>query len=295
MRRWTTILIVLAVLSLPVLLLLGVPEESRSPGGPHVVLIELSGLIADTSGSIRPQETTEFLRKAQDDPNAQAVVIRIDSGGGSPAASQEIYEEIRRTSEKGKPVVISMGDAAASGGYYIAAAGDLIFANPATVTASIGVITQFVVVEELLERWGVVPYTLTTGEHKAFGNNFVSPTEANLALWEDVLDDLLDQFVSDVARGRGLDKEAVLAVADGRVMTGRQALEHGLVDQLGGLQDAIVAAGQLAGIEGYPKVVPLRRKETWQERLLGIAIPDWSPAAIAELFGIKPDRYTLRW
>lgn len=295
MRRWTTILIIVAVLSLPLLFIFAEPETGTISRGPHVALIELTGLIADSSGTIRPKQTIQFLRKAQSDSNAKAVVVRIDSGGGSPAASQEIYDEIRRTSELGKPVVVSMGDTAASGGYYIAAAGDVVFANPATVTASIGVITQYQVIEDLLREWGIVTHTFTTGQHKAFPSNFVHPTAANLALWDELLEDLLDQFVTDVAQGRGMDPADVRAVADGRVMTGRQAFQYGLVDQLGGLEDAIAMAGELAGIEGRPNVVTLRREETWQERLLRIAVPDWSPEAIAELFGVKPWGYTIRW
>lgn len=294
MRRWTTILIILAVLSLPVLLLFGEPATRSTSRTPHVALIDLTGTIADSFGTIRPRETIGFLRTAQQEPNTRAVVVRINSGGGSPAASQEIYNEIRRTSELGKPVVVSMGDTAASGGYYIAAAGDVIVANPATVTASIGVIMQFQVVEDLLEEYGVVTHTLTTGQHKASANPFVHPTAANVELLQNLLNDTLEQFIADVANGRGMDPDDVRAIADGRIMTGRQAFEYGLVDQLGGLEEAIAVAGELAGISGRPHVVTLRRERTWQERLLSIVIPDWSPQAIAEMFGITPWGYTVR-
>lgn len=296
MRRWTSVLIIIAILSLPVLFFVGDFEQTPGPSvGPHVALIELDGIIADTVGTIRPKQTVSYLRRAQDDPMTRAVVIRIDSGGGSPAASQEIYDEIRRTSDSGKPVIISMGDTAASGGYYIAAAGDYILANPATVTASIGVITQYQVYEELLENWGIATHTYTTGQHKAFPNPFEEPTEANVQLWRQLMDDLLDQFVTDVAEGRNLPKEDVHAVADGRVMTGRQALEHGLVDQLGGLEDAIAVAGRMAGIEGRPRVVTLRKEQTWQERLLDWPLIDWSFDKVAERFGIRPEGYRITW
>lgn len=294
MRRWTTVLIIVAILSLPVLLFLGEPTTLTSSRAPHVALIELTGMIADSSGTIRPRPTVELLRRARQDPNTRAIVVRIDSGGGSASASQEIYNEIRRTSELGIPVVVSMGDTAASGGYYIASAGDVIVANPATVTASIGVIMQYQVVENLLENYGIVTHTLTTGQHKASPNPFMHPTEANLDLLRELMDDMLDQFVTDVANGRGMDPADVRAIADGRIMTGRQAFEYGLVDQLGGLEEAIAVAGELANIKGRPNVVPLRRQLTWQERLFRIAIPDWSPQAIADMFGITPWGYSFR-
>lgn len=294
MRRWTTILIIVAILSLPVLLFLGEPTTLTSSRAPYIALIELTGTIADSSGTIRPRPTVELFRRAQQDPNTRAVVVRIDSGGGSAPASQEIYNEIRRTSELGIPVVVSMGDTAASGGYYIASAGDVIVANPATVTASIGVIMQYQVIENLLEDYGIITHTLTTGQHKASPNPFMHPTEANLDLLRELMDDMLDQFVTDVANGRGMDPADVRAIADGRIMTGRQAFEYGLVDQLGGLEEAIAVAGELANIKGRPHVVPLRRELTWQERLFRIAIPDWSPQAVAEMFGITPWGYSFR-
>lgn len=299
MRRWTTIVIVLAVLSLPLLWLFGdrsgstVDVRTRS-AGPHVAVIELTGTISETAGSIRSGETVDLLRRAQDDPNARAVVVRIDSGGGSVGASQEIYRELRRTSEMGKPVVVSMGDTAASGGYYIASAGDLVFANPGTITASIGVIFQFQVVEDLLEQWNIDIYTLTSGEHKAIGNPLDKPSDEALALIRTLIDDMLDQFVTDVARGRNLDPDKVRAIADGRIMTGRQAYEYGLVDELGGLEEALRAAADMVGIEGRPRVVTLKREVPLRERLFRIAVPDWSPEAVLEALGFTPWGYRVR-
>lgn len=298
MRRWTTLIIVLAVLSLPFLLLFGDrggPTRVRTGGaGPHVAVVELTGTISESSGSIRSKETVELLRRAQQDPNARAVVVRIDSGGGSVGASQEIYRELRRTSEMGKPVVVSMGDTAASGGYYIASAGDLVFANPGTVTASIGVIFQFPVVEDLLQQWGVTGYTLTSGEHKAVGNPLEHPSEEALALIRTLIDDMLDQFVNDVAAGRKLDPEKVRAIADGRIMTGRQAYEYGLVDELGGLEEALRAAAEMVGIPGRPRVVTLKREVPLRERLFRLAVPDWSPDAVLEALGLTPWGYRVR-
>lgn len=299
MQRWTKLLIVLAVLSLPFLWIFGdrsrtaVDVGSRS-GGPHVAVIELTGTISESAGSIRSRETVDLLRRAQQDPNARAVVVRIDSGGGSVGASQEIYRELRRTSEMGKPVVVSMGDTAASGGYYIAAAADRVFANPGTITASIGVIFQFQVLEDLLEQWGISIYTLTSGQHKAVGNPLDQPTEEALELVRVLIDDMLDQFVNDVAKGRGLEPDHVRAIADGRIMTGRQAHEYGLVDELGGLEEALRAAADMVGIEGRPRVVTLKREVPLRERLFRLAVPDWSPDAVLEALGVSPWGYRVR-
>lgn len=298
MRRWTTFVIIVAVVSIPLLVLFG---ERRSTNvetvrsGPRVAIIKLSGTISDSAGSIRSEETINLLRKAQRDPSVGAVVVRINSGGGSVGASQEIYDEVRRTSKLGKPVVVSMGDVAASGGYYIASAGDVVFANPGTMTGSIGVIFQFQVVEDLLDQIGVVSYTLTSGEHKAAGNPLEHPSEPALELLHTMIDDTLEQFIGAVADGRNMDVEQVRAIADGRVMTGRQAFEYGLVDQLGGLEEALLAAGELVGIEGRPSTVTLQRDIPWQERILRLAVPDWSPEAVAKMFGITPWGYDLRY
>lgn len=296
MRRWTTMIIVVAVLSLPILLWSGRRPTAPVPsGGPRVAVIPLSGTISDSGGTIRPGETVELLRKAQNDPRVRAVVVRINSGGGSVGASQEIYNEVRRTSDMGKPVVISMGDVAASGGYYIAAGGDVVFANPGTMTGSIGVIMQFQVIEDLLDDWGVVSYTLTTGEHKAVGNPLEHPSDAAVELVHTMLDDTLEQFIEAVATGRNMDAADVRAIADGRIMTGRQALEYGLVDELGGLEEALRKAGSMAGIEGRPPTVTLQRDIPFSERILRLAVPDWSPEAIGEWLGITPWRYNVRY
>src|SRR5690625_394493 len=295
MRRWTTVIIVLAVLSLPFLLFSGERRtQSAVVRGPSVAVIELSGTISDSGGNIQSQETNELLRRAQQNPDVRAVVVRINSGGGSVGASQEIYHEIRRTSDMGKPVVVSMADTAASGGYYIAAAGDRVFANPGTMTGSIGVIFQFQVVQDLLEDWGISSYTLTSGEHKAVGNPLEHPSEAAVDLLHTMIEDILEQFIADVARGRNLDPEDVRAIADGRIMTGRQAFELGLVDELGGLEDALLVAAEMVGIEGRPRVVTLRREVPWQERLFPFPISTWSPEKVAAFFGITPWGYHVR-
>jgi protease-4 len=154
-----------------------------------------------------------------------------------------------------KPIVVSMGEMAASGGYYISAPTSEIFANPDTLTGSIGVISQFIHVGDLLEEYGVEVTTVKSGSFKDQGSLFRSMTEDEIANWQEIIDEAYDGFVQVVADGREMPVDAVKALADGRVYTGRQALELALVDQLGNLPDAIRRAAELGGIEGEPRTV----------------------------------------
>lgn len=194
------------------------------------------------------------IRRAQDDPTIRAVVLRIDSPGGDAVASDEIYHAIRQLD---KPVVVSMGSLAASGGYYVAVAADYIYAVPTTLTASIGVISEFIVAEELLDELGVQVVVIEAGEVKDFGGFYRQMTEEERAYWQGIINEAHDRFVQVVAEGRGLDEEDVRAIADGRVVTGRQAVELGLVDAVGYFDDAVAKAAELAGISGEPRVVEL--------------------------------------
>ncbi|MBO8141361.1 MAG: signal peptide peptidase SppA [Firmicutes bacterium] len=276
MRRFLTILAILAAIFLLPLWLFS--SGDRGPAGPRVALIDIAGVIAaDPPGSLAAagataaREVVEHLRAAQEDPRVVAVIVRINSGGGSPAAAQEIYQAIRRTSAQGKPVVASLGDTAASAAYYVAAAADRIVANPGTVTGSIGVIMEVYVINDLLERLGISPEVVTSGPYKDIGSPLRPVTPDERALLQQLVADVLDQFVEDVASGRRMDADAVRALADGRIFSGRQALELGLVDELGGLEDAVTIAGELAGLDERPAVVPFRRERSLYERLLSLA------------------------
>lgn len=154
-----------------------------------------------------------------------------------------------------KPVVVSMGSVAASGGYYISAPANRIFANPGTITGSIGVIMEFTNVIALMDKVGLKTNVIKSGDHKDIGSSVRDMTESEKALLQSLIDDVHDQFVTAVSEGRHLEKEQVLLLADGRIFTGRQAQEKGLVDELGGLQAAIRYAGELVGIEGTPDVL----------------------------------------
>lgn len=243
---------------------IGLVVGEGSSGGRYVALINFYGPISDTEGGKLfgergPRDFIKELEAARRDKQAAAVVIRINSPGGSAAASQELYEAIRRVREE-KPVLCSMGDVAASGGYYMAAACDKIYASPATVTGSIGVVSQFLNLRELLDKIGVQDATITSGKFKDAGSPFRALRPEERQLFEAMIQDIYQQFVDDVVAGRKeatggkLTREALLKVADGRVLTGRQAKQQLLIDELGGLRETIEAAGKQGGIEGTPTV-----------------------------------------
>lgn len=230
----------------------------------HVALINFYGEISDTEGGklFGARGSRDFiadLDAARVDKSVKAVVLRINSPGGSAAASQELYQAIRRLRAE-KPVVCSMGDAAASGGYYMAAACTKIYANPATLTGSIGVISQFMNAESLLKKLGIQGNTFKSGKFKDAGSPFRQLRPDERQLFQAMIGDIYQKFVSDVVDGRKaatkgkLTRAELLKIADGRVLTGRQAKQKLLIDELGGLYEAVAEAGKLGGIQGKPKV-----------------------------------------
>lgn len=226
--------------------------------GDRVAIVEVHGVIENSSDVVRQ------LRKYAKDSSVPVVVLHINSPGGGAAASQEIYEEVNKLREKGKKVVASMGSVAASGGYYVACAADTIVANPATLTGSIGVIFQFPVAEELFKKIGLKFEVVKRGEIKDIGSMNRSMTKRERESLQSVVDDTYDQFVDVVAESREMEREKVVKIADGSIFTGRQARELGLVDKLGNLQDAIGIAGEMVGMEEYPKTIKERkRKISW--------------------------------
>ena len=226
--------------------------------GDRVAIVEVHGVIENSSDVVRQ------LRKYAKDSSVPVVVLHINSPGGGAAASQEIYEEVNKLREKGKKVVASMGSVAASGGYYVACAADTIVANPATLTGSIGVIFQFPVAEELFKKIGLKFEVVKRGEIKDIGSMNRSMTKRERKSLQSVVDDTYDQFVDVVAESREMEREEVVKIADGSIFTGRQARELGLVDKLGNLQDAIGIAGEMVGMEEYPKTIKERkRKISW--------------------------------
>ena len=266
MERKRTVWTALALLGLLVVAVIGVSLlismtlESGWLGGEKVGVIRIEGVITDS------RETIEELRRFRDNPSIKAVVLRIDSPGGGVVPSQEIHAELLKARKDGRlKVVASMGNLAASGGYYIAAATDKIVANPGTLTGSIGVIMELANVQGLLEKVGVQSVVIKSGRYKDLASPFRAMSAEDRALLQSVLDDVHDQFIRAVATGRALKVEQVRDLADGRIFTGRQARTAKLVDELGDLQDAIKLAARLVGIEGEPRVVEPRRRFSFRD------------------------------
>jgi protease-4 len=223
--------------------------------GSGVGLVELKGVIIDSQDIVKQ---LNYLRKSD---NVKAVVLRIDSPGGVVGPSQEIYAEVKKLAAH-KKVVVSMGSIAASGGYYVASAASTIFANPGTITGSIGVLMKFANLEGLMGKIGMKSFTLKTGKFKDVGSPARTMTEQEKAMLQAVIDDTHSQFVRAVAEGRKLPEAEIRKIADGRIFTGEQAKALKLVDRIGTMQDAIEEAGKLSGIQGEPELIrPPRKKK----------------------------------
>jgi len=226
--------------------------------GEKIGLVEIKGVITSSENAVRQ------IKSYREDGSIRALLLRIDSPGGGVAASQEIYEEVRKTKESGKPVVVSMGAMAASGGYYIACGASRIVANRGTLTGSIGVISEFLQLSDALEKLGVTVNTIKAGALKDAGSPTRKMTSADRTYFQNLMDEVHEQFIGVVAAERGIDPDSIRALADGSVMTGERALSRGLVDTIGTYEDAILIAGELAGIEGEPSVVKERvRRSIW--------------------------------
>ncbi|MBF0204263.1 MAG: signal peptide peptidase SppA [Desulfamplus sp.] len=217
-------------------------------GDANVGIIEMTGPIMSS------KETIENIKKFREKSSIKAIVIRIDSPGGSVGPSQEIYREIIKT-KKVKKVVASMGSVAASGGYYAAASCDGIVANPGTITGSIGVIMEYANFQEIVQKIGLVPVVIKSGEFKDMGSPLRDIKDNERKLLQNVVNEIHMQFVRDAAQGRNIDIETMTKLADGRIYTGESALSLNLVDRLGNLDDAVGWAGELAGIKGKIKTV----------------------------------------
>ncbi|RJP23519.1 MAG: signal peptide peptidase SppA [Candidatus Abyssobacteria bacterium SURF_5] len=239
--------------------------------GESVALLEVEGPIFDG------EETLTQLKEYIENPAAKAIVVRVNSPGGAVAPSQEIYEGLKRAKAQGKKVVVSMGSVAASGGYYIACAADEIYANPGTITGSIGVIAEFPNIQGLMEKIGIKFDIIKTGQFKDTGSVFRSMTPEEEDLIQKMLMDVYDQFVEAVAEGRNMPVEQVRQYADGRVFSGRQALEYGFVDALGTQYDAVMRAASLAGIEGEPQIIRKHKRRfpfgEFVENMLQLYLP----------------------
>lgn len=233
------------------------PAAFSLTGDSKVALIDVAGLISSTgsAGVLTKKESpvarfAESLRRAADDSKVKALIVRINSPGGTVTASDIMYRELEHFKETtGRPVVVLLGDIAASGGYYLACAGDEIIAHPTTITGSIGVIIQTMNFSEGMRRIGIRAETITSGPNKAAGSPFEPMSAEHRALLQGLVNEFYGQFVGVVETGRDhLDGDDLDWITDGRVVTGRRAAEIGLVDAVGDLRDAFRIAKERAGL-----------------------------------------------
>lgn len=225
-------------------------------GGSNLIaIIELNGMI------LTPEKFIEEFQKFAKRRDIRGIVLRINSPGGDVAASQEIYSAVKRVRDSGKPVVASIGSAGASGAYLVALGANKIVANPGSITGSIGVIIDFPVVVNLMKKIGVEMKVVKSGEYKDVGSPFKQLEESDRAHLKNVVDDLQSQFVDVVVNERHLPKNNLVEIADGRIFTGSQAVQLGLIDTLGTLEDAITLTGRLAGMTQKPETVISKKKK----------------------------------
>jgi protease-4 len=235
----------------------------------RVAIVMIEGVIADSDGFSAGRAKILSAFKEAERRESRAVVLRVNSPGGSVAACQEIFAGASRLKEKGIKVVASMGDVAASGGVYVAMAADEIFANPGTVTGSIGVIIRSNNLSHLYDKVGVSPKVIKSGPHKDMLATYRSFSKDEEELLQNVINDTHSQFVDAVASSRRKPASEISLIADGRILTGRQALELGLIDALGDLDSAVKRAASLAGIKGKPQVVCIQQRKSLMQRILG--------------------------
>jgi len=279
---------------------LGLVTVSTSSGaetglfrGDAVAVIRLEGTIVsgrepDTflsaTGNAYSESIIERLERADSDPYVKAIILRVNSPGGGIVGSDEIYQALLKIE---KPVVVSMGDMAASGGYYVSCAADEIWANPVTLTGSIGVISTVPNFEELLDKLGIEMFVFKSGSMKDELSPYREPTEEEIEHWQGITDEAYEGFLNIVAQHRELELDRAREIADGRVYTGEQALGLGLVDRLGNLPEAIDRAAELGGIEGEPRLIEYQRTPTLMEMLVGGLSPLPPSVSLDDLLGIE--------
>ncbi len=233
-----------------------------------IMVRERIGLISVEGPILSSKDTIDELKAFRKDKSIKAIVLRVDSPGGAVAPSQEIYEEIKKT-VKEKPVVVSMGAIAASGGYYISAPASKIVANPGTLTGSIGVIMEIPNIKGLMDKIGIKREVIKSGRYKDLASVFKDMEPEQRKILQAVLDEVHEQFIKAVAEGRGLPADRVRQIADGRIFTGSQAFQNRLVDELGNIEDAIDIAKGLAEIKGEPEVVTKKERLSFIDLLKG--------------------------
>lgn len=255
-------------------------------GGSQIAVVYLEGAISGTSG-VTPEKFYKDFNAAVENPSIGAIVIRVESPGGTVAASQEMAEYVKRAE---KPVVVSVGDLCASGGYMVASQADRIVAMPGSSVGSIGVIMTLPNVQEALGKLGIEMQVITSGENKDTGSMFRPLREDEVDLFRGELEDIYAQFIEMVAEGRGMTEDDVREIATGRTYLGDRALDLGLVDEIGTLQDAGQVAADLAGIEGDWSFRPYRQSPDLFSALIGSGLF----SSLAPLQGIENPTPQLR-
>ena len=251
----------------------------------RIGIVDITGLISDS------QYIVNQVKKFRKDKRIRGIILRIDSPGGAVGPSQEIYNEVLKTRESGKTIYASMGALAASGGYYIASAAERIFANPGTLTGSIGVIMVFSNAQGLMEKIGLQPEIVKAGEYKDIGSPARAMTQKERNLLKSVVTDVHQQFIEAVANGRNISVAEVTKIADGRILTGRQAYSLNLVDQMGGLQVSIDQIAHKVGIIGSPKII----KETPRVGFLDWVLKSTLNQSLINRSSIPSLQYTLHF
>ncbi len=241
-----TLLVIVIIILL--VFLFSVARAFFGRGAERLAVVEIEGVISES------RQTMDDIIRFKEDPSIRGVILRINSPGGSVGPTQEIYREVIKLKEK-KKVFVSMGSVCASGGYYIAAAGDKVYANPSTITGSIGVIMQSVILDELLKKIGVKSNTIKAGELKDAGSPFREMTPQERAYLDSVVKNIHEQFIKDAAAGRKIDVEKMKGMADGRIYTGLQAKELALIDEIGNFYDTAEELRKALNIKGKPELV----------------------------------------
>jgi len=239
---------------------------SPASGG-KIGVVEIEGAITDM------KEAMEDVVKFKEDDSIKGVILRINSPGGAVGPTQEIYSEIKKL-KKSKKVYVSMGSVCASGGYYLAVTGEKVYASPSTITGSIGVIMEQAVVEDLMKKIGIESNTIKSGPLKDTGSPFRKMREDEKKYLQSLIDSIYEQFVNDVAEGRKMPVDQVKQLADGRIYTGLQAKDTGLIDNIGTFYDVVDEMQKDLGIKGKPSLVYGKRPFSFLRWLLSSAIQD---------------------
>ncbi len=262
-RWWVWVLIALGVFILSSI----VTDLDSWETGPRVGIVEIHTPIISSREIIR--DLNYFFHN----DNIEAIIVHLDTPGGSVASSQEIYSKVKSISDSGKPIYASMGNVAASGGYYIALGADSIIANPGTATGSIGVIMGYPVFHNMMDKFGINYTTVKSGKFKDSGSSFRESSQEDSTYFQELVNNLYEQFVHAVSEERHISYEIVKSLADGRVYSGEQAKQIGLIDMLGTLEDAIHLAGRSTGSLDTPVAVkpPEQKKNIWDIVFGGIS------------------------